>query len=143
MRANDNQQAVIDGAAGLAWDEMDENERFGVSVGLFPLHIMEKHDPKFADVDSQSFAVALMDVVIAKHARQMGCAAEMYEALKWITDGYLKGEDIRNKLVAQQKRMIKTKKVAYEQEEARKLISKSVKKEIRRTDAKKKQKGAK
>ena len=65
MRANEDQQATIDARAALAWHDMDDNERFGVSVGLFPLHIMEKHDPKIEDVDSQSFAVALMKVASA------------------------------------------------------------------------------
>ena len=62
MRATIDQQAIITAAAKLAWLEMDDNEQFGVRVGLFPLNIMEKYDPRFADVDSQAFAVALMGV---------------------------------------------------------------------------------
>ena len=64
-----------------------------------------------------------------------------------IYHAHLKGEDIRNKLFQQQQRTIKTKKAKYEQEEARKLIAKTViagkGTKLRRSDAKKEQKSSK
>lgn len=60
---------------------------------------------------------------------------------------HLRGEDIRNQLVQQQQRMLKSQKEKYEQKEAQKLIAKSVKAgkglKIGRTNAKKEKKSSK
>ena len=64
-----------------------------------------------------------------------------------IEHAHLRGEDIRNKLVSQQKMLLTNKKEIYEQEQARKLITKSIVEgktfKIKRTNAKKKQKSSK
>ncbi len=108
---------------------------------------MRKHDlnvkrknAEFTDkMEERSHAV--VSYLRGMEGLQRGRSIEQYFGKIGIA--YLRGEKIKNKLVAQQKMLLNSKKELYEQEQARELISKSVVKQIRRTDAKKEQKSSK
>ena len=101
---------------------------------------VRKKNAEFEDKLGERSEAATM-YLTGMHGASKSRSVEQYFGK--VEHAHLKGQDIRSKLIEQQKMMITSKKEAYEQEQARKLISKSVGDKIRRTNAKKKQKSSK